>query len=194
MNIYFVVGGIIAILLLFSLRSLSLQIIKTISRTSALLDRRIQTSSLSPLTVRLLPANVRHGHKFPDIFATNIRSRELIKTLSNSGKSIIVAFFKKREFERWELTPLLAFLNSCWYRIEGDIYIILSSDEVPRWQEIPHGDILEMEIGQHLVLGACRPEQLKGVLGISKTPCVIELDASAVVRKIGFLTTTNERI
>ncbi len=183
-NTILTVGCIVMSVVLFACRSLIVQIVRITTRVIVVLQG--QTSILSPSEARLLPKKIRYGYRLPTFRTTNWQSGELIDFSNVVDKSSIIMFCTRQEYMQWKLEALLVFLHKCWYRIEGRIYIVLCDDEVSRNHWIPHSEIFDMEIGRYLVIGISRRDTIERAMGLTRTPVVVQLDATMLVQKIGF--------
>lgn len=133
-----------------------------------------------------LPKKIKHGNSLPLFNAIDASRERSITSESLIGQSTIVIFITKEEFERWPLDSLLFYFRSWWYHIDGNIYVILLALDYLQSEDFPHKPISNEDVGKYVVLGSAIKRDVVRSMGLTKTPCVVELDAEGTVRRIGF--------
>lgn len=134
-----------------------------------------------------MPKHLELGHKIPDFKPIQLFNRQTLSTRSLLGKSNILVFCSEQEFIDWPVEVLNAFLWSCWFKVEGNIYFILFDAKDWTINLRPYADTFDADLKQYVIIGSSRKRDIEISFGFPKTPCVLELDELAIVRRIGFL-------
>ncbi len=179
-------SSVVVVLCHFACRRAVLHINRVSARCQVILEQ--QSSFASKEDKASLPTRIKHGKKLPGFKAIDLLRQHHFDHQSLIGNSTIIVFCTKEEFVHWPVDFLMSFLQSSWYKIDGNIYIILL-DEINKIKgKIPRPEILTTDVGQVVVIGVAGDHQLvRKTMGFSTTPSFVELDDLGVVRKIGFL-------
>lgn len=185
MQLFLGLSTIFLVICLAGCRIAVMNIAHTTARCRILLQQ--QTSIANSSDEAALPKKLTFGCKLPEFQAIDVMNQKPLEFPSLIGSSTILIFCTNQEYQRWSPVLLLQFLQSCWYRIDGKIYVILLDKIRSVTGEIPHKEIIQMDVGVYTTIGNAVDQNLRIVLGLKTTPCIVELDGEAYVRKIGFV-------
>lgn len=183
-NTILLLSTIVLALVLFGLRSALLHMARDTARCYALLQEQTGLASVDEQSG--LPKKIKHGNSLPLFKAMDSSREHFITSESLIGQSTIVIFIAKDEYERWPLDSLLFYFRSWWYHIDGNINVFLLDSDYLKSEDFPHKPISDEDVGKYLVLGSAIKSDVVRSMGLTKTPCVVELDAEGTVRRIGF--------
>ncbi|MYD44880.1 MAG: hypothetical protein F4W92_00790 [Gammaproteobacteria bacterium] len=178
-------------LILFSFRHVMLKLTEEIARCRAILERHSAIATFKDHSS--LPKKVHHGKQLPNFQAVDIVTGQTIECQSWIGESAIVAFFRREEFEQYTLDSLLVMLRSWWYHVDGKLFVILLDSQLQVPHPVPHHQILQTDVGPYIVLGISKERDAVQTLGLTNTPSAVQLDASGIVRRIGFFANNEGR-
>lgn len=180
-----IISCLILCMLLFFQRAVLLSISITTSRCAAILFKRHHGVASSGEYD--LPTKLVYGKPLPKFEMVNLQSGELVDCMSIVGISTIFVFCTKQEFEDLELGLLAAFFQRCWHRIDGSIYIVFIDQTSMEYSDLPHAGLLDTYFGESLVFCLDIHREIGEVIGLSQTPCIVELNSGFVVTRLGLL-------
>ena len=134
-----------------------------------------------------LPTKLVHGQIMPEFEVANLQTGDSVNRQSVLGSTSVIVFCTKSEYEQWELGFLFAFFQNCWNRIDGHMFVVFVDQTTMDLSNLPHPEVLQSYLGKSIVLCVDVKVQIKQVMGLSQTPCIVELDAQSVVSKVGFV-------
>ena len=167
---------------LFLQRLVLLKIARTTARCAELL---LKPSSPNFDGEFSLPSNLTFGQSLPELEVANLRTGEVFTLNTIHGAPAFVVFCSLSEYKQWKFETLVAFLHNCWHRIDGNIYFIFLNQAILDVEKIPHSDILQTYFGQSLIFCLDVSKRIENTMGLSQTPCIVELDTKSVVSRIG---------
>lgn len=186
MNAFFpLVSCLVIGTLLFAQRVVLLRITTATSRCQEILRKDRSTDSGAEFG---LPTKLTHGQPLPEYDLTDLVTGELINRGSILGTSTIFIYCTIKEYREWNVGLLLAFLQRCWHRVDGNIYVIFVDQTRMQLLDLPHPEVLETYIGNSIVFCVDHEQRVVEQIGLSQTPCILELNSGGVVTRFGFLT------
>ena len=107
------------------------------------------------------------------------------------GKSTVILFCHSSQLENWDTKVIMAVLRGCWMKVDGPVYLCLPSGDNVDLNCAAIRTLRSSSIAKDVVLVLDQRRSFWTACGISKTPCVIQLNRAGALAKYGLITVSD---